>query len=302
MGEQRSPRRRRTVVAIAVVAILLVVLVGPAVVMAGRVHPLRVPIDDSPDRLGLSFEEVEFGARDGVQLRGWYIAPPTPTDRAIVLAHGIDSNRLQNGVALPLAAALVERGFAVVLFDLRSSGISGDAAETLGSHERWDVLGAVDLARTRGARHVGVIGYSMGAVASIYAALDDRSIEALVTDSAYADLHETLARGMGRSFLLPAPLAEYPLLWFRILTGVDPRSVVPAAAIGGIAPRPVLIIHGTADETVPPSDSERLLAGASSPTAERWLVPGGRHTLGYEAAPDEYVRRVASFFDAHLGS
>jgi fermentation-respiration switch protein FrsA (DUF1100 family) len=190
---------------------------------------------------------------------------------------------------------------AVVLFDLRSSGLSGDAAQTLGSHERWDILAAVDLVRSRGARHVGVIGYSMGAVASIHAAVDDPSIEALVADSGYADLHETLVRGLGQSFLVPTPLAEYPLLWFRILTGVDPRSVVPVDVIGEIAPRPILIIHGTADATVPPSDSQRLLAAASSPTAERWLVPGGTHTLSYEAAPDEYVRRVVSFFDAHLG-
>lgn len=279
---------------------LVVALVLPVVLMAARVYPPRRPVGDSPDRLGLSFEDVVIRTDDGVELHGWYLPPAKPTGRAVVLAHGIDDNRLQSGVALPLAAALVERGFAVLLFDMRGSGDSGTAAQTLGAHEARDVLAGVDLVRSRGADRVGVIGFSMGAVASIQAMADGGAVDALVTDSAYADLHETLVRGMGRSFLVPAPLAEYPLLWFRILSGVEAWSVRPIDVVGRIAPRPMLIIHGSADEAVDPGDSKRLLEAARNPNAARWLVPGGRHTLSYEAAPGEYVRRVVDFFESSL--
>jgi dipeptidyl aminopeptidase/acylaminoacyl peptidase len=302
VGPTRTPARRRRLL-IGAIGVALVGALGlPAILMLGRVYPPRIPIDDTPASFGLAFEDVVFPSRDGAELRGWYLPSVDQTSPAVVFAHGIDDNRLQGGVALPLAKALVDGGFAVLLFDLRGSGESGTAAQTLGANERWDVLAAVDLARSRGARALGVIGFSMGAVASIAATAEDPSVAALVTDSAYADLHETLVRGMAESFLLPAPLAEYPLAWFRLLTGTDPSSVRPVDVIGAIAPRPILIIHGAADQTVPAADSDRLLEAAASPFAERWLVPGGRHTLSYEATPDGYTRRVVEFFETHLGS
>jgi hypothetical protein len=191
--------RCRVVVVILGLA-FLVALALPAILMVGRVYPPRVAVDETPTGFGLAFEDVDFASRDGVELRGWYLEPTAPTGRAVVLAHGIDDNRLQSGVGLPLAAALVERGFAVLLFDLRGSGDSARAAQTLGAHESGDVLAAVDLVRSRGA---------------------DR-------------------------------------------------------------------------------DSARLLEAARNPMTQRWLVTGGRHTVGYKVAPAEYTRRVLEFFETYL--
>jgi len=304
-NESHHPPRhgcRRWIVAGAAVLVLVSILVLPAILMAGRVYPARAPIDDSPAQLGLAWEDITFRSQDGIELRGWYLPSPSATDRGIVLAHGIDDNRLQSGIALHLTTALLDRGFSVLLFDLRASGISGSAPQTLGTHERRDVLAAVAYIRSRGVRHVGVIGFSMGAVASILAAAYDPAIEALVTDSAYADLHVTLVAGMARGFYLPEPAAEIPLLWFRLLTGTDERSVRPVDVVGRISPRPLLIIHGTDDDTVSPADSALLLRAAGGTMAERWLVRGGGHTTSYRVEPAEYTRHIVTFFETSLGS
>jgi pimeloyl-ACP methyl ester carboxylesterase len=81
--------------------------------------------------------------------------------------------------------------------------------------------------------------------------------------------------------------------------GADPRATEPIRIAPLIAPIPVLLIHGTADELVPVTDGERL-AAAIGPTAERWIVPGGRHSRARLVDPAGYERRVSSFLQGVL--
>lgn len=47
---------------------------------------------------------------------------------------------------------------------------------------------------------------------------------------------------------------------------------------------PTLVVHGTADEVVPQTASERLFAALATPRKELWIVPGGGHRLNEIAA------------------
>lgn len=298
--------RRRRLLALALVTALALGVLLPAGLWYLRLHPFRVAVDDDPGHHGLGFEAVAFVSRtDGTSLRGWYLPAPRSTGRAIVIVPGIDDNRLVGGVTLRLAPALLEAGFDVLAFDLRGEGESGGGPITFGAREQGDVLAAVDEARSRGAARVGVLAFSLGGAASILAAADPEAIDALVTDSAFADLDETLRReleGLG----LPSPVIEYGLRFYPPLSGTDPAAVSPVAVIGAIPPRPILLIHGTADETVPVEDSARLLAAASragvpgAATTERWLVEGGRHTKSFFVDPEAYAARVTDFFERAL--
>lgn len=65
---------------------------------------------------------------------------------------------------------------------------------------------------------------------------------------------------------------------------VDPRVLADArqldeAALPTQLPMPVLVAHGTADETVPPVLSERFFAAIPHARKDLWLVPGGDHRL-----------------------
>jgi dipeptidyl aminopeptidase/acylaminoacyl peptidase len=155
--------------------------------------------------------------------------------------------------------------------------------------------------RTRGAEHVGLLGYSAGAIAAILATAADPGVEAVVADSALTDLHQYLKREAASRSHLGAAYADYALVWYRWFTQSDERTVSPVAAVSRLAPRPLLLVHGLADRVIPPSESEALLAAAGNPRAELWLVPGGRHTHSYEADPESYMARVAGFLDAAVG-
>jgi fermentation-respiration switch protein FrsA (DUF1100 family) len=290
-------------VVFALAILVALVVAGPAGLWYVRLHPARVPLDDDPARHGLAYRQVSFASPlDDTRLSGWYLPSPHPTGRAVVVAHGIDSNRLQAGITLRLAPALVAAGFDVLAFDLRGAGESGGGTVTFGASEQWDVLGAVEQARALGAERVGVLGFSLGAASALLAAARSPAIDAVVADSAFANAGDALSHELQRYYRLPAPLASYALLHYRLVSGTDPFDVAPEEVIAGIAPRPVLLISGSDDETVPPSNSERLLAAAGSPaTVQRWLVPGGGHTTSYLAAPAEYQRRIVDFFREALG-
>ena len=283
-------------VGVAALALMGAIVVVPATLMFHRLHPDRVALDDDPGRHGIAYRSVSFTSLvDDEPLAGWYMPAPRRTGRAIVIAPGIDNNRLVSGIALRLAPALLAAGFDVLTFDLRGEGASGGDPITFGAREQWDVLGAVREAHARGDTRVGVIGFSLGAVAAILAAARSADISAVVADSPFADLTDTLTRELEATDHLPAPVAMYGLFLYRVMSGTDPSEVSPVRTIAGAAPRRLFLIEGTADQTVPISDSDRLLA-AAPPGTQRWLVSGGRHAASYYADEVGYTRRVTTFF------
>ena len=293
--------RTRVAVVGVVIGLVVTTIVVPVGLMYRRLHPERVALDDDPGRHGIVYQDVAFASPlDGVPLRGWYMASPHPTSRTIVIVPGIDNNRLVSGIALRLAPGLLAAGFDVLTFDLRGEAESGGDSISFGAREQFDVLGAVVEAQAHGARRVGVLGFSLGGASSILAAARSQDIAAIVVDSTFADWTETLTRALRDADHLPAPAVAYGLALYRLLSGTDPSDASPVRVVGAIAPRPILIIQGTADQTVPVSDSERLLSAAGAGTAARWLVPGGRHNESYFVDEREYLARVTTFFAAAM--
>lgn len=212
-------------------------------------------------------------------LTSWVVpAAGVPTQGTVVLLHGV---RLDKRSVAPLAPALVDAGFRVVLVDLRGHGESTGKYLTYGSLEARDVIQVLDAL---GARvplgPVGVFGYSYGgAVAVMTGALDPR-VRAVVAASPFASLRSVMV-DYERKYL-PAPLSLVPDAWFQgavddaaKLAGFDPDRSTTLA----LAPRsqePVLLIHGLADTQVSPNHS-RALDAALGGRAELRLLPGETH-------------------------
>jgi fermentation-respiration switch protein FrsA (DUF1100 family) len=83
--------------------------------------------------------------------------------------------------------------------------------------------------------------------------------------------------------------------------GLDADLAQPVERIGLISPRPVFLIQGEADSTVPPDPAQRLYDAAGEPRT-LWTEPGIERVGMYDAFPEAYERRVIAFFDqARLG-
>ncbi len=247
-------------------------------------------------------EEVTFAsAEDDVNISGWFFASlQGHAAPSIVLCHGVWTGRRE---CLPLALKFHQAGYNVLCFDFRAHGLSGGRYTSVGHHETNDVIGAVEYLAQRpevDPERIGVIGFSMGAAATIQAAARCKKIAAVVADSAYASFLDAARYSFQLVTRLPhAPVAGIAMRWAKWIVHVDASQMRPIDVIGRISPRPILITHGVVDEIVPIRHAYTLFKAAEEPK-ELWIVPGAHHVEARDLVPAEYFDRVEGFLAAAL--
>jgi pimeloyl-ACP methyl ester carboxylesterase len=267
----------------------------------------RLFTDDTPQKHGMSYEDVSFPARvDGLKIAAWYIpadvSQTADKSPAIVMVHGWNASRTNafNQHFLDLAQALHQAGFSLLMIDLRGHGQSADSHFTFGRLERRDVLAAVDYLLARGHQpgKIGLIGTSMGAASVIGAAAEDQAVGAVATDSLFAEIYPVIEGLWVQQSGLPM-IFLYPTRWmYYVENGYDLASAKPNTEIGQIAPRPLLLISCQKDTYIPAEQFQRLQQAA--PWAQTWSVQECRHAEIYEFVPQEYNQKMVSFFEAGL--
>jgi fermentation-respiration switch protein FrsA (DUF1100 family) len=263
------------------------------------IHPPRRITNASPADWHLPFENVEFTTRDHLKLRGWFLPAATLARGTIVLCHGYAGDKSPD---LKYAPLLTGAGFNLFYFDCRGHNQSEGDTVTLGYLERNDLLAALAFLKTRGINRVGVIGFSMGGSVALQTAPLTDAITCVISDSTFAELWRivaTEARRRGCPPLLDTLLGLSTLALASLRVRANLFAADPLHCIGHIAPRPVFIIHGALDESIPPVQAQMLYARAGEPK-ELWLMPGASHRAIDERDPVEYDRRVLSFFQRYL--
>jgi fermentation-respiration switch protein FrsA (DUF1100 family) len=280
-----------------------------AIIITNR--PLK-PITRTPSSFGLNYRDVTFLSReDHLLLHGWLIPGILPdgrltVERTVIQVHGAENNR---AMVLHIDPLLVRQGIAILAFDSRGNGESASAPIGGGYFEQRDVLGAVDFLRSGPVPYpelgrpkaIGGWGISVGGVALIYAAAQEPAFKAIVVDSAYATMAEYMEPAFGRFFVF-IPGARYSGM---MLYGLDYTSVRPVDVIAKIAPRPILLIQGAADNVILPSNMTELAAAATAPpdaNVQTWLVPKAQHIQAYNLVKNTYVDRMVTFFHTELNT
>jgi len=225
------------------------------------------------------WQSVDFPNGRGVSLAGLLARPVEDSGRVVVMCHGFTGSHLGGGAA-DLAGELARHGWAALAFDFAGCGESeGDFADVTLSGQIGDVGAAVDWCVAHGFSRVVTLGRSFGGTTVVCHAAGDRRVGAVATLAAVArplDLFAGFAGGPvnpGGDPEAPVPLAGAAVKkkFFADLTRWD----VPACA-SRLAPRPFLILHGTADEVVPPREAELLHAAAGEPK-EMVLIQDADH-------------------------
>lgn len=261
----------------------------------------RVTAALTPPRQGVQASSAPAGAvevalrpRPGLVLRGWYV--PSRNGAGVILVHGYGTSRVQ---LIAEARALAARGYGVLLFDMRGHGQSGGKRISWGVDEQSDVAAAVDWMSHRpdvGAMRIGALGFSYGAMTLSEVAAHDQRLRALVLEGAYTSL-DAMTRHDERGWgAFSGAVAVRTLERAGIAVG----RVRTVSAVSLLAPRPVLIVAGNADQSVPLAVTRELYAAARPP--KYLLVVQGAGHGGYAAADDRYLREVVSFFDRALAS
>ncbi len=149
----------------------------------------KTPLSQGPDLASASrhYELVQTVTPDGVKLHGIFqqadTTRQTPFDAALIL-HGLGGNFYGSTLNLRLADALTAAGINCLAGNTRGhDGISSHPVEgrarTIGAAFeiiddcRHDVAGWTEFLTRRNFRHVLLLGHSLGAIKSLYAAAHD---------------------------------------------------------------------------------------------------------------------------------
>ncbi|HEU0026542.1 MAG TPA: alpha/beta fold hydrolase [Ktedonobacterales bacterium] len=252
----------------------------------------------TPFETGVPWEDVRIPTeREDRTLDGWWFPRPE-TDQVVI---GLTGFRGAKSELIGIGSALWRAGFNVLLFDYHGHGAGHGAPVTLAYRELRDVYAALDytLARISSAR-VGVIGFSMGAALAILSAAGRPEIRAVVADSPFATHADVVSHNIARTIRLPGePFLLSADYFLARRAGYRSRDVAPLRVVDLIAPRPLFLIHGTADQTIPASHTQRLYDAASGPK-ELWLADGAGHCGAYFLDRPSYCQRVSAFFACAL--
>ena len=255
----------------------------------------------TPASFHLPYQDVTFTAADGVPLQGWWV--PAPEARGtVVLVHGLNRSRIEMVRKVPF---LNRQGWNALPFDLRHHGTSGGQVSSFGFFEKDDVHAATALARSRAQGPVVLWGVSLGAASAILAAAEDPRIAAIVADSSYRSLRDTVSHHLRlfRGFrwwlrIVPAwPVADEVVYWIGRRAGFDPDRVDIRAAAARLAGRPCLFVCNSGDRRMPAEIAFELKA-AAGPPAEVLVVPGQSHGGAYRDATSAYETAVGQLLGA----
>jgi fermentation-respiration switch protein FrsA (DUF1100 family) len=173
---------------------------------------------------------------------------------------------------------------------------------TLGFDERYDLIAAVQFAKSNGAERVGVLGFSMGGTVAIATAAVVEDINAVVADSPFVFVLSAVAGGLiergvpeGLSFLL----ARLFVITACLRTRLNLFDIDLVRWIHRVAPRPLLMIFGEQDVITPSSEVDMIFARAREPK-EVWRVPEAAHRTVHLLQPEAYRQRILEFFSTHL--
>jgi pimeloyl-ACP methyl ester carboxylesterase len=296
---------RWRVISLAAFVLLFTFYVGVSTFVVRAVAIIdRSESEGRPADYNLPAKNVEFPSRnDGLNLKGWYISAPDK-EHTVIFVHGFGGDR-GSAHALDIGSGLWQNGFNVLMFDLRASGSSEGEMASGGYLEQDDLLGAVDFVRNTGipSGNIGVIGFSMGAATSILGASKEPSIQAIVSDSTYANVLDLIAEEVARATPMPAwivPVFQPGIIVIAdLLYGIKLDEIVPERAASSID-YPIFLIHGTDDTRVPFKQSIRV-HGAAASGSTLWKVDGVRHARAFEEHPSKYIENIIRYFRTRFG-
>jgi len=237
----------------------------------------RLVEQGSPADFGIGYRDIDIPTRRGKRLFAWWL-PAAGSDSSaptVILLHGWGSNA---ELMLPLALPLHHAGMNLLLLDARNHGRSD--ADNFSSLPRFaeDLAEAIDWVKREQILEndqVVLLGHSVGAAAVLLEASRRHDIAAVISLAAFAHPEWMMRRYLGR-FRFPKLFVEAVLRYVERIIGHRYEAIAPMHT-ACLVRCPVLLVHGSADETVPVSDALAIRDQCNKDSVELLLIEGADH-------------------------
>jgi len=224
---------------------------------------------------------------DGLRLDA-HFAPPSAPDAeapALVLCHGFPGGALGaagTGRSFPeLADRIAREGWSVLTFNFRGCG-SSEGDFSLGG---WlaDLLAGIEHLRDLGGTSgIWLAGFGTGGALCVCAGAQRpelRGVAALCAPADFDDWANHPRRLLQHARDIGA-IKDPAFPWGQDTWTRELRDIRPVDVAGRLVPRPLIVIHGSEDESVPHFDA-RVLSDAHG-SAELRIIGGAGHDLRHD--------------------
>ena len=230
------------------------------------------------------------------------VAEPRP---AVLMCHGFTGHRIEaHTLFVQAARAFAASGICALRFDFTGSGESeGAFAEMTVETEIADALAALEYLANRPEvdhQRIAVLGLSLGgAVAACVAGRSPR-VSTLVLWAAVADLSRLAQRFVGESAPPRLPDGTYDIggiaVGEKFVQSLE--DVHPLEEVAGFE-GPVLIVHGSQDQSVPPSHA-RQYKETLGQRADVHIIDSADHVFSSVRWQNEAIETTVAFLQEAL--
>lgn len=289
-----------------VVGLLLLAHVGGGLFFSGELiedgftpDPDRIVLEASSD---FEVQEVTYSSPVG-EFEAWHL--PAQRSTWVIHVHGKGATPAE---AEHLFAPLQQAGFPQLAITYRND--QGQPADPSGFYQygfsEWeDIEGAVEFALSNGARSIVLSGFSTGAshiLAYLYRNNLD-VVKGLIFDSPNIDFAGTVDFNAAQRDMpllpmkVPSTIAQVAKFITSLRIGVNWKSIDYVDKAEGSLRVPVLIHHGTSDESVPLTQSIEF-AEHNPELVQLVQVRDAGHVGSHEIDPEGYLANVLDFLAA----
>ena len=248
---------------------------------------------------GILKDTTIVGYRD-FKVHACYVpaADPAKAQGTAIVVHGYGDNHF---VFLYLVRMYRDQFNYNVLFpDLQYHGYSEGDHVQMGWYDRFDIIKWIDVAHNLWHDDFMVLhGVSMGAATVMMTSGEPlpEYVRAFVEDCGYASVVKQFNSNRKQSFrMIPPDVLQSASLVTKKRYG---WGFWEASSMDQLAKcdRPMLFIHGDADDFVPFSHLQMNYDAKVKGYKEMWVAPGAVHANSYAKYPEEYTRRVKEFLE-----
>ncbi|MGM8205665.1 alpha/beta hydrolase (plasmid) [Clostridium perfringens] len=251
-----------------------------------------------------SKEDITLKSFDGLNLTSTLIMNENPTNKFIVLVHGVSICYVGS---LKYFDIFYRNGFNVLIVNQRRHGKSEGKYSTYGFYEKYDVNMWIEYLKSRFGNDIilGLHGESMGAGTVMETIPLNDSIKFVIEDCGYSNFHELIGfqithaykNRLVRKILRPSLI--FANFFMKTKAKFSMKKIVPIDIVASTS-LPMMFIHGKEDYFVPWYMAVDLYKAKTKGYKELYLVEGAKHAEALEVNKILYKKKIMTFIEKAL--
>ena len=251
-----------------------------------------------------SKEDITLKSFDGLNLTSTLIMNENPTNKFIVLVHGVSICYVGS---LKYFDIFYKNGFNVLIVNQRRHGKSEGKYSTYGFYEKYDVNMWIEYLKSRFGNDIilGLHGESMGAGTVMETIPLNDSIKFVIEDCGYSNFHELIGfqithaykNRLVRKILRPSLI--FANFFMKTKAKFSMKKIVPIDIVSSTS-LPMMFIHGKDDYFVPWYMAVDLYKAKTKGYKELYLVEGAKHAEALEVNKILYEKKIMTFIEKAL--